>query len=239
MSSWFTKSESLSEFTPEKKTGGGGGNNWPFFLKAGTSSEITFLNPDEGEGSNIPILHFHNLTVLKDGKPSYERVACSMPKDGNCPFCDYTKAQPEGVQWKTRAKKVHCVSVLEDSGNENAEGELYPPTKRLRLSNEKDMATLKEHRKTIQDTKKGAMKDLNGIHLCTFSVSRSEEDKAAAIGVVGSFVVKIEADSQPDLAPFTGDEIMSFFVTDPEEIAAIAESYQSTATIGADAVRDV
>ena len=224
MSSWFKEETPLESYTPPKKSSGSGGGNstkvWEFFLKRGESSKIVFLNADD---EPVPVLDYHQLQ--HEGKTV--KVACLKPKREVCPFCNFTDVQEDSQKWKTKVKKAHCFSILDDRGNKNDKGEKYPPQKKLRFSSEFDKKALKKLRDTIVNSEEGFFADIDSLQYTWISVLRPDEDKTAAIGEPGQAVGVLNPETyEGSLEPLSQEEILEHFITDDETIQAIAENYQ-------------
>ncbi len=193
-------------------------NNWPFNLKVGEEAKITFLN---GDDDSIPPIHYHK--VMFEGKVT--RVACTAAEHlgGYCHFCEYSKLQPANQQWKTEKKEEYCYTILDDRMITKDNGEAVMPRKRLRLSTKTDDATIRKLRETA--IKKMGKK---GLHQLWVECTRpSDVDKAAAVGIIGQILDDLNVDDYEEdyLKPFTFDEILAQFVTDPAEIAKVAAEY--------------
>ena len=193
-------------------------NNWPFNLKVGEEAKITFLN---GDDDDIPPIHYHK--VMFEGKVT--RVACTAAEHlgGYCHFCEYAKTQPANQQWKTEKKAEYCYTILDDRMITKDNGEKVMPRKRLRLSTETD------HKKILQ-IRETAIKKMGreGIQKVWIECQRpSDVDKAAAVGILGQILNDLDVSEYEEdyLKPFTFDEILAHFVTDPAEIAKIAAEY--------------
>ena len=194
--------------------------NWHFSLKSGESAKIAVLNHDD---EDIPPMHYH---MVKHGS-GIKKIACMASDDleGKCHFCEYSAAQPENEQWRTRVKKEYCYTILDDRGELDPSGNPRPPKKRLRLSSVKDHKNLGKKRKFITET---AGRD--GLRLEWLTVYRDGElEKQPAIGTLDQVIgVQVDPDDFEEgfLEPFTFDEILVHFVTEIDEINELAESFQ-------------
>ena len=192
--------------------------NWPFNLKVGEEAKISILN---GDNDAIPVMHYHK--VMFEGKVTRVGCTASHNEGGHCHFCEYTKAQPANQQWKTEKKEEFCYTILDDRMITKDNGEKVMPRKRLRLSTETDDKTIKNIRKTAI-----SKMDKEGIEKVWIECARpADVDKAAAVGVLGQILGDLDLDlfEEEYLKPFTFDEMLTQFVTTPEEIEKIANEY--------------
>lgn len=193
--------------------------NWHFAMEPGENVNIAFLNHDD---EDVPPMHYH--VVMHDKKV---KKVCCMAADhlgGDCHFCKYTAAQPQNDQWKTQLKKEFCYTILDDRDEKDEAGNPRLPKKRLRLSTVTDHKNIKRKRSFVIDKQK---KD--GLRLKWITLVRDPSlDKQPKVGildqVVGTEVDESKFDSD-FLEPFTFDEILVQFVSDPDEINRIAQDY--------------
>lgn len=204
--------------------------NWPFSMDKDEEVRIAFLNHDD---QDVPPIHYHN--TMHDGK--LKRVCCTAAEHlgGHCHLCEYTKEQHKDNQWKTQLREEFCYTILDDRYQEGA-----VPQKKLRLSTVADHKQVKRTRDTA--TKKMGFE---GLRLLWVEVIRpSADDKPARVGTLKQILNNTvhnthEGEFDEDfLEPFTEDEILVQFITDPDEIAEISKEYPLSA-VSTPKVREV
>lgn len=222
--SWFTQSESLEDYVPPKGAGNGSGGftNYPFSLKKGHSSTVAFLDADD---KPVPVIDYHVVSVGSET----ERVGCLKAVQKTCPFCDYCDQQPEDQQWKSRVKKAHCYTVLDDRGNVDNDGNAYPPRKVVRFSSDPDKKEIKKVRDNIVSAKKGFLKDIPTLQYALVEISREDEQKSPGIGKLGQVQGVLDISDHEDLEPFTEEELFAHFITDEKRLAEIAAAINGSA----------
>lgn len=227
MSDWFMTDEQVKQENQQKKSGGS--TNVPQFFdipNKGESKEVTFLDPDPSEDFKYPpALKVHSRVFeYREGQKYPSRVLCPRGKGEECPICNYREALDEDDRdYQTLApENFYCYTILAASTDED--GEALPPIKQIRLTNMKQAENLVARTEEVANQKKGPMKDLVGLSGNTFEVSRPDEDFIPRIGVIKDYLdtPKLE-DIHSDPKPFTGEELISKFESDIEEMQAFVD----------------
>ena len=188
-------------------------NNWPFFMESGEECRFCILNPDD---ERIPPIHYHNVFV--DGR--VKRVLCTAAAHlgGDCPLCNFTAEQPEPERWKTKLNQDFAYTVLIDFYDKTK-----PPKKCLRLSMPSDHRILQQRRETAINKM-----DKDGIQYEWIELTRPKDDgKAPRIGKIGTMLGRLDTSKYDEdfLRPFTLEEILVQFVSDPQEMKEIYEQF--------------
>jgi len=231
--------KSFLDSSPSTKKSGGGGTNYPFYLKYGTSATIIMLNSyDDPPEEQIQPVKYHEMSEDGDVK-NRKRFLCLDYKTDNkenatCPACIYynslSKEERDELDWTLGAKVKETlpmsILVVDNSDPENIK---Y--WKKVRWTNEYDKKFI---RNKIAEYKEETGEDLD-VRGLTFKAVRDEmPDSGPKPSAVGNLELPLtgfkvfDLDSlDMDTKAYTNQQVLDdHFVTDEDQIREIMKKFE-------------
>jgi len=179
-SDWLISS---SEVKTEKK--GGDDSKSPDFFdlkNKGDSAVVTFLDKDPNEPGweKPPAVKYHKIWQMKDGEKWFTLALCRESLGETCPICERNKTLEEDDRTNSPALNEFAYTVLVQ--NEDEDGELYPASKQIRMTNEAQHDRLIEKSLAVEKSNDIGLKELTGLRGNSWTVERPDKDFVPRIG---------------------------------------------------------
>lgn len=193
----------------EKPTSTGKFAPFAWGLKSGETKKFVFVSD-----SKSPAVHFHE--IWSDNRPS--RVLCNKPMGEPCEWCNL--ATEKGDK-RLGATKNFIFTVIDLTPYKNKEGAEIPFSRKPMFV--KEQTARKLFQPMLLCAQEDYGQDFPGLLV---RATRSDDDKAPRVGDSFSILKAVKLSEYDDPKPFSEDEIMEQFLTDPEKLAELMAKFR-------------